>query len=117
MSAEHAVLIGYGMAALVQLNPPQPREVAVLDIDQAVADATPKDALDTGGHGRAGLAGAGHVDVAKGAEAVAAPAGDERVAFHSQVAQDGLQWVGGSEGGAENELRLLPELSFGLCHG
>src|SRR5579864_9167759 len=90
------------MAALVQFDVAKGSRVPVLDVDDALRNAFPKQPLYRLRHARACLASADDADLMKAVEPVPAPPRDEGPALDAHVPHDGLKWVRGLQRGAED---------------
>jgi outer membrane protein assembly factor BamD (BamD/ComL family) len=104
-----AITIGDGVAAFVQLDAAQSRQVAVFDIDQTRRDSSAQQAFDGLGHPRTCFPGAEDVDVRERIQPVSLMAGTEILIANFYMAKHSLGWISSFERGLENPESLLAQ--------
>ena len=95
--------VGHGMAALIQRDAAQWRDVAILHVQQSPGDTAAEHALRCARHGRAGFPRPHYIYVAITGEVLA-----------RQMAGNGFGGIGGAQRGLENGERLAAKSGFGF---
>src|SRR5580704_14729929 len=82
------------MAALIELDAPQPSGVTILDVDKTTSDPLSEQPFDRLGHLSAGLPCPDHIDIAKQVQVIPLARGSEDITSELHVPQHGLGGIG-----------------------